>query len=182
VEDPLPRAARELNLGTDIYRAPAGPTITKPLLRDQIFETSLEEANSVGNIYYANYYVFQGRIRDHFFHEIAPEYFRGTGEQGELRCTYCRVDHLREAMPFDHIAVQLRLESLQERGVRFLVEYFRHDPDGQRTKLAFGVHEAAWVAPSTDHGWQPSPLPQVFRDALLKRAGERRPEGTGFQV
>jgi len=182
VEDPLPRVARELDLGADIYRAPTGPTITKPLVRDQIFETSLEEANSVGNIYYANYYVFQGRIRDHLFYEIAPEYFRGTGRQGELRCIYCRVDHLREAMPFDNVAVQLRLEAMQERGVRFLVEYFRHDPDGQRTKLAFGVHEAAWVAPSTDNGWQPAPLPEVFRSALLSKVKERHPEGAGFQV
>ncbi|MEN8759988.1 MAG: SDR family oxidoreductase, partial [Desulfobacterales bacterium] len=41
------------------YLAPAGPTV-EPKLRSQVMETSLEDANIVGNIYFANYYAWQG--------------------------------------------------------------------------------------------------------------------------
>ena len=42
------------------YLAPAGPTV-EPKLFSQVMETSLEDANIVGNIYFANYYAWQGQ-------------------------------------------------------------------------------------------------------------------------
>ncbi|MCP4716512.1 MAG: hypothetical protein GY868_15435, partial [Deltaproteobacteria bacterium] len=93
-----------------LYRAPAGPTV-EPTLLSQLMETSLEDANIVGNIYFANYYAWQGRVRDRYFYDLIPEYFRGTGEKGELICLSCRVDHLREAMPFDRVEVRMALKA-----------------------------------------------------------------------
>lgn len=120
--------------------------------------------------YFANYTVWQGRIRDHFFHEVAPEYYRGVGEHGELRCLYAKVEHLREAMPFEQIAVRLFLDAVHEYGVRLKVEYFRVVPDGGREKLAFGEHVAGWYAPGVDGIWARAPLPAVFREALRAAA------------
>ncbi len=37
-------------------------------------ETSLEDANIVGNIYFANYYAWQGRVRDRYFYGLIPEF------------------------------------------------------------------------------------------------------------
>jgi enediyne polyketide synthase len=48
----------------------------------QLMETSLEDANIVGNIYFANYYAWQGRVRDRYFYDLIPEYFQGTGDRG----------------------------------------------------------------------------------------------------
>ena len=67
------------------YLAPAGPTV-EPKLFSQLTETSLEDANIVGNIYFANYYAWQGRVRDRYFYDLIPEYFQGTGDKGELGC------------------------------------------------------------------------------------------------
>lgn len=39
-----------VDLGRELHRLPTGPA-NKALLREQRFETSLEEANLVGNIY-----------------------------------------------------------------------------------------------------------------------------------
>src|SRR5439155_20290205 len=108
-----PQPPADVDLGAVQWAAPPGP-INRALLREDVFETTLEESNLVGNIYFGNYYLFHGRTRDHFFREAAPDYYRGTGERGELRCVYCRIDHLREAMPFDRIAIRLSLDALHE--------------------------------------------------------------------
>jgi acyl-CoA thioesterase FadM len=163
----IPGAA---DLGDEIHRSVSSPT-TMAVLHEQQFETSLEEANLVGNIYFANYYIWQGRTVDHFFYATAPEYFRDS-TQGEFRCVYSKVEHLREAMPFERIAVKMALGALYEHGVQLLLEYFRVMPDGQYVKLAFGEHQAVWMAPSPAGEWRPAPLPAVFKDALLVKAGQ----------
>ena len=75
----------------------------------------LAQANLVGNIYYANYYEWQGQIRDRFLSELIPDYFVGIGEKGELLALESRVDHLREAMPFDRILLTLAVKELRTR-------------------------------------------------------------------
>lgn len=163
--EPSP-APDDVHLGSPLWSAPPGPA-GGPVLHEEAFDTSLEESNLVGNIYFANYYVWQGVARDRFFQAVAPELYRGTGESGELRCLHHRTDHLREAMPFQRIAARMSLDAMHERGVRLRFDMFRLE-DGRRDKLGAAVHTAGWFAPVADGGpWQPAPLPQVLRDALL---------------
>jgi enediyne polyketide synthase len=165
----VPQPSADVDLGDVIYSVPPGP-VNKALLREQVFETSLEESNLVGNIYFGNYYLLHGRTRDHFFRDAAPDYYRGTGERGELRCLYCRIDHLREAMPFDRIAVRLSLIALHELGVRLRIDLFRATDEGGREKLGSGVHAAGWFIPTGAASWELAPLPEVFREAVLRQA------------
>ena len=113
IPEPLPESLGHLFHGDDdsvVYMAPSGPVIT-PVVHEQTFETTLAHANLVGNIYYANYYEWQGQIRDRFFYELIPEYFHGIGEKGELMALESRVDHLREAMPFDRVVLALAVKN-----------------------------------------------------------------------
>ncbi|MGD9310354.1 MAG: SDR family NAD(P)-dependent oxidoreductase, partial [Desulfosarcina sp.] len=76
--EPMHESLRHLFDGDQdpvIYQAPPGPVV-KPIVREQIFETTLAHANLVGNIYYANYYDWQGQIRDRFFYELIPDHYR----------------------------------------------------------------------------------------------------------
>jgi len=164
--DRLPESAGEIELGQVAHRVPPGP-VNRALLRDEIFSTSLENANLVGNLYFANYTIWQGPTRDHFFQELAADYYRGTGEHGELRCQYTSVEHLREAMPFERIAVRMSLDAVYERGVELRFDYFRVGPDERREKLAVGRHVAGWFAPGDEGVWAPAPLPELFRNALV---------------
>jgi acyl-CoA thioesterase FadM len=156
----------DVDLGCELYAGPSGP-INKVLLREQVFDTSLEDANLVGNIYFANYYVWQGRIRDHFLYELLPERFRGTGEAGELRCLYSKIEHLREAMPFERVMIKMSLGRVHEKGVQMLFEYYRLTADGRQEKLAFGEQRAAWFTPTVDGRWIPALLPSALRNGLL---------------
>jgi acyl-CoA thioesterase FadM len=169
VPPPEAEAPEAIELGPLLYAAPPGP-VNKSLLYERVFDSSLEDANLVGNIYFANYYRWQGRTRDEYFRSLAPELYRGTGERGELRCLHCKIEHLREAMPFDPIAVRMSLDALNEQGVRLRFDYFRVNPDGGRDKLGSGEHVAGWFAPATGGDWLPAPMPDVFRDILMEKA------------
>lgn len=162
---PLPEHRTNINLGRELYRAPASPII-QPLLREQTFETTLEDANLVGNIYYSNYYIWQGRMRDQFFYDIAPEYFQTVGEQGEIRCLSTQVDHLREAMPFDKIFVTMSLKVLYECGCILHFEYFSLGSDAKKIKLAVGEHKAAWLLSA-----RAVPLPAKITRAFGAQSG-----------
>jgi len=167
---PLPEPLANIkNLeGNEVhYQAPSTPVI-RPLLHEQLIETSLEDSNVVGNVYFANYYVWQGRVRDQYFYNLIPDYFRGIGEKGELLCLECRVDHLREAMPFDRIMVTLALKKWRAYSAVFHIEYFRLDPDGKRVKLAYGEHEAIWVTRNKQGEPIPSPFPKPVEDAFRR--------------
>jgi acyl-CoA thioesterase FadM len=108
-----PEPFKGLELGELLYQSSNKPK-EKKLLQEQTFETTLEEADLVGNINFSNYYIWQGRVRDGFLYKQIPNYFRGRGEQGECLCLYSSVKHLREAMPFDRIHVTMSLKALYD--------------------------------------------------------------------
>lgn len=155
-----------LDRGPTVWSAPAGPTGARKLRTDTI-TTSLEEANLVGNVYFANYFAWQNRARDGFLYGIDPGYFRGTGGRGEMVTLQTRVDYLREAMPFDAIQVVTSLKALHERGATLQFEYYQVRPDGGRQKLSVGRQEVAWVRRGPDGAPTPEPWPDDVRRAFL---------------
>jgi enediyne polyketide synthase len=154
--------AGDAPLGERLYEAPHAPKV-EPELARQVFSTTSAESNLVGNIYFANYYHWQKRVIDRFFHRLAPELHTAAGRPGEFHWRHGEVNHLREAMPFDRIEVVMGLKSLFDHGLRLHFDFFRLTEDGQRQKLAHGECEAAWVQRGGD---LPSPIPARYRDAL----------------
>lgn len=142
---PLPTSLSPLSLGTLLEQTPALENRYGRLLRFEVFQTTLEESNLVGNVYYGNYFIWQGRILDLFLYSVAPDYLRVSNPQGEIVCLYSRMDYLREAMPFDRIGTRLYIQSVFERGAVFCFEFFRELADGSSEKLHVGQQEVAWV-------------------------------------
>jgi acyl-CoA thioesterase FadM len=172
--EPLPESMAHLFDNEDdpiVYTAPDGPG-GYPIVRKQTFETTLAHANLVGNIYYANYYDWQGQIRDRFFYELIPDYYGGTGEKGELLALESRVDHLREAMPFDRVLVSLAVKELRACSVIFHVDYLRLEPDGSRVKIAHGFHRAVWVMRDDQGRPMAAPFPDRVRTAFNVAIGK----------
>jgi len=147
------------------YQAPKGPSI-HPILHEQTFDTSLADANIVGNIYFAHYYTWLGHTRDRYFFQLIPEYYRGIGEKGELLCTECLVNHLREAMPFDRIVVTMALKKLTRAHVVLYFEFFRQEQDGKRTKLAYGEQTNVWTKRDAKGKPEATPFPNPVKEAF----------------
>ena len=142
-------------------------------MRSEVFQTTLEESNLVGNVYYGNYFIWQGRILDLFLYSVAPEYLRISNPCGEMVCLYTRMDYLREAMPFDRVRTLLYVRSVSECGASFNFEFFREQPDGTLEKLHVGQQDVAWVERQEDGTAVAAPWPEAVKQSLVARATTR---------
>jgi enediyne polyketide synthase len=148
-----------------IYHASAGVS-TGPILSEQVFQTSLEDSNLVGNIYFSNYSGWLGRTRDMFFHRVTPEMMQANAP-AEFFCTKSLIKHLRELMPFDKVQVVMRLKGVGQNGLKLYFEFFKF-VDGKRgEKIAFADHDIIWAESSRDH-LIPAPLPALLVYYLRK--------------
>jgi enediyne polyketide synthase len=165
----LPEPLRNVDLGQTLMRAKNGPR-AQLFLADKAFETTLYDSNLVGNLYFSNYAMWMAKLREAYFFSLAPELFRGSGEEGVLKCVRCNIDHLREGMPFDTIHVSMSLKALFDKGADLYFEFFKQEPNGQKIKLAFGDHRAVWMKQNAVGQSLPAPLPKSIRNALLQTA------------
>ncbi|MDZ7400880.1 MAG: SDR family NAD(P)-dependent oxidoreductase [candidate division KSB1 bacterium] len=164
--DKIPERLKNLALGKLLYQKPDGP-VRGPLLHEKIFETSLLESNMVGNIYFSNYYKWQGTVRDNYFYQLLPAHYQQTYVNADLRCLRTRIDHLRDTMPFAKIVVRMYLNRLQENGCELGFEYYQQLPNGQEIKLAYGTHQAAWIDHSDPLAPKAIPFPEPILKALV---------------
>jgi acyl-CoA thioesterase FadM len=132
------------------------------LLDRQLFLTSTEDSNLVGNIYFSNYYSWQARIRDHYLFTLLPDIFQ-QHDKGEFSCVHAEVCHLQEAMPFDTIEVSMYMQELFEEGFTLYLEYYSISKQGEKRKLAHGVHTAIWTSGVLQETTiRPMKMPEVF--------------------
>lgn len=137
-----------------------------PVLVEECFSTSLEESNLVGNIYYENYFVWQGKVRDRWLYSISPDLVRGNASHGEMVCIDSRLDYIRDAMSFDSVLVVMSIIRITQKKLEFRYEYYRMEQDGSKEKLAAGRHVAIWVKRGFDGGLEISELPTSILAAL----------------
>jgi enediyne polyketide synthase len=154
-------------LGELLYEGNTDPSNRK-ILRKQTFETTLEESNLVGNVYFSNYNKWQGALRDKYFYQIYPEIFKGTGQLGEWIPVRNSVHHLREAMPFDTILVEMSLAAKYKNGVKLFFEYFKLNEDGIKQKLAYGEQDVLWVKRDDFGAVYPKQIPEKISAVLDK--------------
>ena len=161
----LPASLSQLDSGSVVYQSPP-PNRYGRLLREEVFQTTLEESNLVGNVYYGNYFIWQGRILDSFLYSLAPKYLRVSKPGGEMVCLYTQMDYLRDAMPFDRIRTLLYVYSVSECGAVFKFEFFREHSDGRKEKLQVGEQEVIWVIRKPDGTPVAASWPQEVMQAL----------------
>lgn len=116
----------------------------KNKLEERIFETSLEDSNLVGNIYFANYSKWMGIVKDLYFYKLDPSCFHGTGESGELDVISCNINHINEAMPFNNIKVEMFLKSTYEYGIELYFEFFKISDISEPIRLATADLVTIW--------------------------------------
>jgi phosphopantetheinyl transferase/acyl-CoA thioesterase FadM/NADP-dependent 3-hydroxy acid dehydrogenase YdfG len=171
VPEVLPEPLRNLldaEPGTVTHQFPEGPQAPPPLFELEV-ATGWQHANLVGNVYYANYYEWQGLTRDRCFYELDPQPVI-PGRQGkELLCLECRIDHLREAMPFERILISMGMTRLDTTGGRLHFTYHRKDADGRRTKLASGWQRILWIERDPHGRPVPTQWPQKVRSGILRQ-------------
>ena len=99
---------------------------------------TFEETNVVGNVYFSNYFVWQGKCREMFLREHAPQALIEL-RSGDLRLVtaHASCDYSDEFVAFDEICVRMSLNRFIPFGVSLNFEYGRLAPAGN--ERAFDV-------------------------------------------
>ena len=131
-----------------------------------------EETNLLGNVYFLNYLRWQGRCRELFLREHAPDlldYLRGDLRLITLDCG-CR--YLAELDAFDEVVVRMRLEELGQTQLLLRFEYVRRAGDGGEELIATGQQRVACMR--RDGGrLVPTSVPGSLESALRQYGAER---------
>ncbi len=155
------------DLGSLKYQSSAKPR-PELLLSRKIYQTGIHNGNSVGNLYYSNYYDWQAKTLEQLLYLITPQLFTEQGRAGEYICLESKVNHLQEAMPFEEIEVAMYLEELYEKGFKLYFEYF--SKTGNR-KLAYGHNLIAWASRKDEKSLpNASPLPANVVNSFMEFA------------
>jgi enediyne biosynthesis thioesterase len=121
----------------------------------------LEETNLVGNVYFARFVSWQGRCRELFLRDHAPEVIDELARDLRLVTTHVSCDYLAELRALDEVVVRMTLARLTAGRVSMRFEYLR---DGEL--VARGVQEIACLRDSGGtHA--PIPVPEPLRAALV---------------
>jgi len=114
---------------------------------DKYFEllhtVGFEETNIVGNVYYVNYLRWQGRCREMFLKERAPDVLADLQADFKLFTLRVECEFFAEITAFDEIAIRMHLVELTQTQVQFGFDYIRLDQGGGETLVARGMQRVA---------------------------------------
>ncbi len=123
-----------------------------------------EETNLVGNVYYVNHLRWQGRCRELFLRDHAPDVLGDLARDLALVTLRVSCEYLAELKAFDEIVVRMRLASVAQNQLTMSFEYWRVR-DGGEELVARGEHAVAAMR-RQGAAMVPTPLPESLRTAL----------------
>lgn len=123
-----------------------------------------EETNLVGNVYYVNYLRWQGRCRELFLKEHAPEVLEDLN--GDLKLFTLKVDceFFAELTAFDEVCVRMSLKDLTQTQVEFGFDYVHIAPDTE-VLVARGSQRVACMR-GDNRMTEPARVPKALLTAL----------------
>lgn len=121
---------------------------------------SFQETNLVGNVYYTNHLAWQGRCRELFLRDRAPEILGELARDLSLATVSCSCEYFAELRAFDEIVVSMRLLELVQNRMRLGFEFRRNGE-----LVAKGEQQVACMRRQGEK-FAPTPVPEALREAL----------------
>jgi enediyne core biosynthesis thioesterase len=125
---------------------------------------SFQETNLVGNVYYTNHLAWQGRCREMFLREHAPDVIPALSDGLALATVRCSCEYFAEVTAFEEVIVRMSLAELVQNRIGLTFEYWRKQ-GGAEELVARGEQQVACMR--RDGGrLVPAPVPASLRQAL----------------
>ena len=123
-----------------------------------------QETNLVGNVYYTNHLSWQGRCREIFLRDHAPELIDELTKGLVLATVRCSCEYFAELTAFDEVVVRMRLAELLQNRITLAFEYWRGEELVARgeQQVACMKREGSRVVPTA--------VPPSLREALAAYA------------
>ena len=122
-----------------------------------------EETNLTGNVYFTNYFHWQGRAREHFLREYAPDILPQLEDGLALVTLNCSCSFLDEVKAFDEITVRMFLEDMHQNRITMRFEYWR---DTQEPVLVARGEQQIACMRRNEGRLMPTPVPECLRRAV----------------
>ena len=123
-----------------------------------------EETNLVGNVYYANHVRWQGRCREMFLRDKAPDVIEALKHGLVLVTTRVSCEFMAELIAFDEVVLRMRLGELRQNRITMNFEYWRNEE-----LVARGEQQVACMQREGEQV-VPIPVPTQLREALREYA------------
>jgi len=127
-----------------------------------------EETNLIGNVYYANHVRWQGRCREMFLRDRAPDVIEAIKRGLVLVTTRVSCEFMAELVAFDEVVLRMRLGALGQNRITMNFEYWRHTRGGEEL-VARGEQQVACMQREGEQV-VPVPIPTQLREALREYA------------
>jgi enediyne biosynthesis thioesterase len=124
-----------------------------------------EETNLVGNVYYVNHLRWQGRCREMFLRDHAPEILAELTRGLALATVRCTCDYLAELEAFDEIVLRMRLGGVLQNRITLNFEYWRRREGEAEELVARGEQVVACMRREGGRA-VPTAIPAPLREAL----------------
>lgn len=125
-----------------------------------------EETNLVGNVYYVNHLRWQGRCREMFLRDHAPEVLAELERGLALVTVRCSCEYATELLAFDRVVIQMRLGSFTQNRITLLFEYWRQQEPAPEL-IARGEQQVACMRREGEK-MLPTPIPGPLQAALKR--------------
>jgi enediyne core biosynthesis thioesterase len=125
-----------------------------------------EETNLVGNVYYVNPLRWQGRCREMFLRDHAPEVLAELSAGLALATVRCSCEFLAELFAFDEVAVRMRLGGVIQNRITLLFEYWRLPANAAGEELAARGEQVVATMRREGDKTVPTAIPVALREAL----------------
>jgi enediyne biosynthesis thioesterase len=130
------------------------------------------DTNLVGNVYFANYLIWQGACRERFLAAHAPGVLRSLAEDLALVTVSCSCEYFAELFAFDTVSIRMSLRDIDVNRIVMDFDYFRlHSGPGRL--VARGTQTVACMKRAGDD-LVPVDVPQELHQALDAYSGATR--------
>lgn len=131
---------------------------------EYIHVVGFEETNLVGNVYYANYILWQGRCREMFLFDHAPDVIEQISSGLALVTVNVSCQYLSELFAFDRVIIAMQLREMVQNRITMGFEYWR-TIDKEKSLVAIGEQQAACMRRVEGRN-VPTSIPSSLQQAL----------------
>ena len=144
--------------------------MTTPTARAYAYEhvVGFQDTNLVGNVYFVHLISWQGRCRELFLRDEAPDVLDQLSNGLQLLTARCSCEYLAELRAFDKVAVRMRLAGMALNRIMLGFEYWRVSPDAEEL-VARGEQDVVCMR-ADEHGVAATPIPESLARALRRYA------------
>jgi enediyne biosynthesis thioesterase len=124
-----------------------------------------EDTNLVGNVYFARLVSWQGRCREAFLAQHAPDVLAALADDLRLVTLSVSCDYFEELRAFDTVEIEMRLAERNGHRLRLAFDYWL-ERDEVRHLAARGTQVVGCMRDLDGTGLVPAELPSSLADAL----------------